>query len=174
MKLVKSNDKILRQQTEPFNFADPQTDPHQLALDMTNTMSKAMGMGLSAPQVGLPYSVCVVGNPTDPDSAMALFNPKIVDYSSETDTIEENNLTFPGLFIKIKRSTNIRVRYTNADGQTQTVKFDGVTARLVQQQVDQLNGCLYTSRANSYHREQAYKQQKKLNEMRKRNAQRAI
>ena len=55
MKLVKSNDKILRQQTEPFNFDDPQMDPHQLALDMTNLMAKSMGMGLSAPQVGLPY-----------------------------------------------------------------------------------------------------------------------
>jgi len=174
MKLVKANDKILRTPTKPFDFSNPPTDPTQLALELTNTMASKMGMGLSAPQVGLPYSVCVVGNPTDPDSAVALFNPKIVNYSDEKETMEENNLTFPGLFIKIKRSKSVRVRYANANGETQTVKFDGVTARLIQQQIDHLDGFLYTSRANAYHKQQALKQQKKLNLQRKKNAQAAI
>lgn len=170
MKLVKYNDPILKQEAEDFDFSNPPSEPMEFSFNLADTMMKLRGFSLCAQQVGLPYAVFVVGNPEDRDSVMAVFNPLIVDYGNETEYAEESSLTFPGLFIKIKRSKQIRVRYTTANGQRTTQTLDGLTARLFQQQYDHLQGCLYTSVATRYHREQAMKQKKKLDKERLLNA----
>ena len=74
--------------------------------------------------------------------------------------LEEICLTYPGLSVKIKRPQHIRVRFTMANGETVTKQFTGMTARIFQQQLDHLNGIIFYSRANLYHREQALKKWK--------------
>jgi peptide deformylase len=96
------------------------------------------------------------------ENIIGCFNPKIVDISSEMVYLEEGCLSYPNLWVKIKRPRRIKVRFTHPDGQTETRQFDGMSARVFQHELDHLDGIVHTKRANSYHLEQAKKLAKKL------------
>ena len=164
--LVKPNDPILKQKCWHFNFDKPPVDPHKLAVDLRDTMVYNRGIGLAASQVGLPYRVFVVGDPGDPNNIKVFFNPKIVDQSEDKVLIEEGCLSYPGLFIKVKRAVNCRVRYADPRGEIDTKAYDGIPARSVLHEYDHLDGILFHSRANSFHREQGKNQKKKLDKIR--------
>lgn len=156
--LVPSNDPILKEEMPRFNFNNPPMDPHELAHILAQTMIKNDGMGLAAPQIGLPYRVFVViGNPI-----ICCFNPKIVDVGEDEQLMEEGCLSYPDLFVKIKRPQVIRIRYTQPDGVTVTNQFQDLTARVMQHELDHLNGICHLSRANSFHLEQAKKKARKV------------
>ena len=168
--LVDQYDPILKTPTQQFDFENPPMDPEQLAKDLQETMISLKGSGLAAPQVGIPFSVCVAGHHSQPDEIITLFNPRIVDYSGDEYYAEEGCLTFPGLFVKVKRHEHIRLRCQLENGVTDTISLDGWAARVVQHEVDHLNGILYQDRATRYHLDQAKKQKVKLDRMRKKNA----
>ena len=156
--LVDKNNDILYQKTERFDFTNPPIDPLELAHILAQTMIVNNGIGLAAPQVGLPHRAFVMMG----KSIFCCFNPIVVDTSSEQIYLEEGCLTFPGLIVKVKRPKMIRARYTEPNGQTVTKKFIGMTARVFQHELDHLNGILFTQRANSYHLEKAKKKKVKV------------
>ena len=139
---------------------------------MAATMIKRKGFGLSCNQVGLQYSMFVFGNPTEPESIVGAFNPKIVDFSSGLEYGEEGCLSYPGLFIKIKRPTEIRARITDWQKNIDTFKLTGLTARVFQHEYDHLQGINFTQRANKIHLDRAKKQKVKLDRLRRKNAKR--
>ena len=155
--LVDCNDPILRLPLEKFDFTNPPTDPLELAVDLAETCLHHNGLAIAANQVGLPYRVFVIRG----DEIITCFNPTIVDQSPETIVLEEGCLSFPGLFVKVKRPKKIKVRYTEPNAETVTQIFDGFTARVFQHELDHLNGIVYTGRANRFHLEQARKRVKK-------------
>ena len=142
-------------------------DKVELFENLKETMIHHKGYVLTAIQTGNPVRAFVLGNPDDSDNIVGCFNPRIVGTSDEVSLEEENSLTSPGLFVKVKRHDWVRVRYTTHKGVTDTIKVGGLTARLFQQAVDHLNGILYTQRANRYHLEQAKKNKVKLDKLRK-------
>ena len=155
--LVKGTDSILREEIVPFTFSE-EIDAWDLAESMVKFMRENNGIGLSANQLGLPYRVFVMeGNP-----AFACFNPRVVDVSSETISLEEGCLSFPNLYIKIKRPRTIKVRFQDPNGDTHTKKLDGISARVFLHEMDHLNGIDYRKRANRYHLEKAQKVKQKL------------
>jgi peptide deformylase len=77
-------------------------------------------------------------------------------------TLEEGCLSYPNLFVKIKRPKSIKVRFTTPDGETSTKTFTGMTARVFLHELDHLDGIAHTSRANRYHLDQAKKLVKKM------------
>ena len=156
--LVDCNDPILKQKTENFDFKNPPINPVELYIDLAETMRENEGLGLAAPQVGLPYRAFVMRA----ENIIGVFNPKIVDISSEMVYLEEGCLSYPNLWVKVKRPKKIKVRYTNPDGQTETRVFDGMSARVFQHEFDHLEGIVHLKRANRYHLEQAKKLAKKL------------
>ena len=160
--LVEPTASILKEPTERFNFDNPQVDPEQLAQQLAETMILHNGVGLAAPQVGLPLSVFVVGNPNDRETIMAMFNPNVVDAMGEDTYLEEGCLTFPGLYIKIKRPQQVRVRFTDMNGETTTTKYTGMTARAIQHEYDHLQGVLFKQKANPIHRDRAMRKYKQL------------
>lgn len=156
--LVNNTDQILYAKTERFDFSNPPIDPSELAHILAQTMIANNGIGLAAPQIGLPYRAFVLtGKPI-----MCCFNPIIVDTSSEQIYLEEGCLSFPNLIVKIKRPKIIRARYTMPNGETVTNKFIGMTARIFQHELDHLNGVVFTQRANSYHLEKARKKKVRI------------
>lgn len=157
MQILTNNIPALRKETVAFDFDNPQCDPLELFKNMRDTMCANKGIGLAAPQVGLYYKMFVIGDPTDSDSCISVFNPTIVSLSDETVTYEEGCLSFPGLYVPIKRPRIIRARFANHKGDINTYNFDGLTARTFQHEYDHLDGILYTSRANTYHLEKAKK-----------------
>lgn len=141
--LLDERDPFLKTPTPIFDFANPPCDPVELANDLFATMEVAGGIGLAAPQCGLPYRVFVLRS----EPKLACFNPAVVFSSPELEEMEEGCLTFPGLGIKISRPRDIRARYTTHSGKTTTSKFTGLTARAFQHETDHLNGILFTDRA---------------------------
>tara|TARA_R110000782_G_scaffold40955_2_gene94354 strand:+ start:448 stop:954 length:507 start_codon:yes stop_codon:yes gene_type:complete len=162
LELVHAHDKILKTPTEPFDFKGDGQDPKKLAEDLANKMIELKGVGLAAPQVGIPLSVFVVGDPSNKESIMAFFNPQIVDTTIDQAYYEEGCLSFPGLYINIKRPTGIRLRFTDMYNETTTTKYSGFTARAIQHEYDHLQGIIFKTKATTYHLEKAKKDQKSL------------
>lgn len=156
LQLVDCKDPILKQPFELFDFSDPPINPLDLVTDLAETMLHNNGIGLSANQCGLPHRVFIMYS----DELIPCFNPRIVDMSTETVVMEEGCLTYPDLFVKIKRARRIKVRYTEPNGQTVTRVFEGMTARVFQHEMDHLDGVNYQQRANKLHLEQARKKKK--------------
>lgn len=165
--LVDSRDPILKQETSKFDFENPPEDPEELSKYMAELMVEKRGVGLAAPQIGLPYSVFVVGDPNNIESVMAFFNPKIVDFSENLVYYQEGCLSYPDLILKIKRPDGVRLRFTDQFGQTTTTKYAGVTARIIQHEYDHLQGSVFIQKANRYHLEQAKKLRNKVQKLRK-------
>ncbi len=159
--LIDCNDPLLKQEMEPFDFSNPPVDPLDLVSDLAETMLANNGVGLSANQCGLPYRVFVMLG----QELIPCFNPRIVDMSQETIILEEGCLSYPDMFVKVKRPRRIKVRYAEPNGNVVTQTFDGMTARVFQHELDHLNGINYQQRANRYHLEQARKKKKPKNNM---------
>jgi peptide deformylase len=109
----------------------------------------------------------VIGNFTDPDSVISVFNPRIVTMGTETVVHEEGCISYPGLFLKIKRPSEFEVRFSGWDGATGTTMFKGYTARVFLHELDHLDGITFQSKASRFHLEQATNQLKKMNRIKK-------
>jgi len=160
--ILKLNNDLLYTECKPFDFNNPPMDPTELFQNLKETMIYHRGVGLAANQVGIPYAVFVMGNPDDPDSVFSVFNPKIVDGSTNDIVLgEEGCLSFPKLFIKVKRLKSIKARFSGHDGQIGTLKMDGWTARIFQHEFDHLFGQTFQTRASKFHLDQAKNKLKK-------------
>lgn len=155
--LVGKDDPILKTPAEEFDFDNPPMDPIVLAHTLAQTMISNDGLGLAAPQIGLPYRVCIINaNPL-----ICMFNPRIVSTGIEQVKLEEGCLTFPGLILSINRPKVIRVRYTLPNRETLTQDYIGMTARIIQHETDHLNGVLFTSHVSKLNLALALKKAKK-------------
>ena len=144
LNIVDSGHPLLYKELEDFDFANPPCDPVELANNLIETMTHHRGLGLSANQCGLPYRVFALWS----EQPLVVFNPRIVDQTSESIQLEEGCLTFPNLFVKIKRPKNIKVRFQDVTGATHTEKFIGMTARGFLHEMDHLDGILFQKRAS--------------------------
>lgn len=157
--LVDCNDPILKTVMEPFDFANPPIDPLELMENLAETMLQYNGIGLAANQCGLPYRAFIMRGA----ELIPVFNPRIVDQDPDTIYLDEGCLSYPNMFVKVKRPRTIKVRYTEPNGQTNTRVFDGITARVFQHELDHLDGINYQQRANRIHLEKARKDAKIFN-----------
>ncbi len=155
--LIEHDSAILEQELPLFDFENPPVDPEELARNLLDTMRHHKGIGLSANQVGLPYRVFVM----EGEPAFACFNPKIVDVSTETVSLVEGCLSYPGVAVPVKRSAHIRVRFTAPNGNTMTRKFTGMTARIFLHEYDHLQGVNFLRKMHPLHKEKALRQLKK-------------
>lgn len=162
MELIDCNDPLIKTKLEPFNFSDPPIDPDELAVQMVEFMRANNGIGLAANQIGYNFRVFAM----DGEPAHVCFNPRIVLPGEELVTLEEGCLTYPGLYVKIKRPKVIKVRFQGPDGEMYTKTFTGMTSRIFQHELDHLDGVVFYQRANRLHRESAmnkWKQWKRRN-----------
>ena len=123
---------------------------------LRETMNHHAAVGLAANQCGLGVRVFVC------QDRYAVFNPEIISSSEDCGTDEEGCLSFPDLWMKIKRPNEITVKYQNIDGDTVTETVRGFLARLFQHEIDHLNGLTIFDRASRYHRDLAVKNREKL------------
>jgi peptide deformylase len=151
--LIDKYDPILKQPAQEFDFSNPPIDPIHLSMSLAETMGKNGGIGLAAPQVGIPYRVFCMGlihlNKQQDQrkmDVMTLFNPVIISQSDVKRKEKEGCLTFPGLFLDVERSTEIVMQFTNHFGNLMQSTFYGIDARCALHEYDHLDGTLYTSR----------------------------
>ncbi len=148
LEILKFPNEGLRVQTEPWDFNNPPTDPQQLEKDLIETMFHNMGIGLAATQVGLPYRVFVMGSRANPETAQAFFNPMVVAHIDETDDLEEGCLSFPGIFVNIKRPKKILARWQDSKGEWQQSEFDGYNCKCFLHELDHLEGVVFQDRVS--------------------------
>ena len=134
--LVHYSSPVISEVAKKFDFDDPPFDPVQFAMDMVETMNAHNALGLSAPQLGVPYRIIAI--PAQPNIVM--FNPYVVDKSSDTMKLEEGCLTYPGLILKMERSRAIKVRYTMPNREVKTEVYTDHAARAILHEVDHLEG----------------------------------
>ena len=158
LQLVIGPNKILSEESQPFDFANPPCDPTELAKAMLRVMHKHQGFGLSACQVGLPLKVFVMaGEPN-----YACFNPKIVAISEEGIDLEEACLSYPGIEAKVTRARHIRARFQMQDGAVTTKQFTGMTARIFQHEYDHLQGMIFFDRLSKLKKDMLLKKYYKI------------
>jgi peptide deformylase len=152
MKYVPEDSEILLTECQEFDFTNPPYDPKELAQALHDTMIKSDGLGLSANQVGIPYKVFVMRTGDEP---FAMFNPRIVDVSEKEISMKEGCLSFPLLYLNVKRPDAVRVRFQNERGETNTERFIGMTARIVLHEFDHMLGKVYTQKATQFETQRA-------------------
>jgi len=117
----------------------------QLIDDMIETMYDAQGVGLAANQVGVPYRICVIGIPEE-EEVRVLINPEIIVAKGERE-LEEGCLSVPGYRGTVKRSTEVRVRAKDRNGNSIRIKAENdLLAQALEHEIDHLNGILYLDR----------------------------
>ncbi len=117
----------------------------QLADDMIETMHENDGIGLAAPQVGISKRMLVT-DVSDIDSnigPMVFINPEIIDSNGEV-TLEEGCLSIPNIRESVTRPEEITLRYQNLDGEEKTEVFTDWLSRVIQHEIDHLEGILFT------------------------------
>lgn len=136
--------ETLVQASSPWNFSED-GDSVQLEQDMIAFMVQHKGIGLAANQVGIAKQVFVMGSNAIPGfpEPFAVFNPKIISRSQETVLEQEGCLSYPGLWLSIKRPKAIQVEYQNSKGDTIEAEIDGLLARCFQHEYDHLNGTCF-------------------------------
>ena len=162
--LVEEASQVLREPPPVFDFNNPPEDPKEIASKMAETMDKFGGLGLSANQCGLPYRMFVMRTMREGDEEATIesyFNPELVRVSQETDMMKEGCLSFPDIYLMIRRSKTIELKYQDASGESHQIMLEGLGARCVQHEMDHLNGIIFLQRASRLKIERALKARKK-------------
>ena len=152
LEFVPETSPLLLQECKYFDFNNPPFDPKELAKSLHDKMVSQDGLGLSANQVGIPYRVFVMRAGKEP---FAIFNPKVVDMSDKEISMKEGCLSYPLLFLSVKRPDAVRIRFQNENGETTTERFIGMTARIALHEFDHMNGKVYTEKASQYETQRA-------------------
>ena len=142
-------DRVLRQPAKRVAKVD--NGLRDLVRKMLQTMYSEDGIGLAAPQVGIHKQLLVVD--ADPENAAApplvLINPKITDYSDELAAGQEGCLSIPGVYLDVVRPAAIEVSFKDETGKPRKLKVDDLVARVIQHEMDHLNGVMFVDRVEN-------------------------
>ena len=131
-------DPVLRQKSKRVKNIDGSLQ--NLIRDMLETMRAASGVGLAAPQIGVPLRVAVIG--IHDEAEIVLINPEIVRKSGER-LVEEGCLSIPGYIGQVKRAESVTVKGRDQNWREIRIKAEELLAQALEHEIDHLNGCLY-------------------------------
>ena len=140
--LVDATHPALHKKLPEFDFDNAPINPTDFASSLVETWRKNNGLGLSANQCGFEHRVFVMGAG---EEYVAYFNPEVISSDGEAH-MEEGCLTFPLLMLRVTRPKTIKVKYQDYKGETHSVIFGGISARVFLHELDHMNGIVYTSR----------------------------
>ena len=141
-KILKFPDQDLRIKAKPVETFDEELKT--LTDDMFETMHSVNGIGLAATQIGVAKQVAVIDISPEKNEPLVIVNPKIqiLDPSKKED-YDEGCLSVPGFFETISRPSDIKLSYQDLDGKKQEIKPEGLLTKVVQHELDHLNGRLF-------------------------------
>ncbi len=137
-------DPVLKRKAKRVRVID--SSIQKLIRDMIETMRSAGGVGLAAPQIGVPLRVIVIGLPEE--EAMAIINPEIVRRKGER-LVNEGCLSVPGYVGEIKRALSVTVKGRDQNGKEIRIKAEELLAEALEHEIDHLNGALYIDHLES-------------------------
>jgi peptide deformylase len=138
-------EEVLRKKTKYVKAFDDKLK--KLVNDMFDMMYESNGIGLAAPQVGILRKLIVVDT-MEPGEKMALVNPKILEMSEEKAVMKEGCLSIPDVEGEVIRSETIKVKANDLDGNDLELDATGLLARVIQHEIDHLNGVLFVDHLN--------------------------
>lgn len=141
VKLLKENDKLLREGATPYDFA-VDGDPTELVKQMTKIMFENNGIGLAAPQVGILKRIFIMGNS---DKLFVCINPTLIS-GGESYRDLEGCLSFPDLWLHVSRYKQIQAHYQDIQGNVVETSLEGLIARVYQHELDHLDGVCFDTR----------------------------
>ena len=141
-KILKFPDQDLRIKAKPVESFDDELKT--LTDDMFETMHSVNGIGLAATQIGVAKQVAVIDISPEKNEPLVIINPKIqiLDPSKKED-YDEGCLSVPGFFETISRPSDIKLSYQDLNGKKQEIKPEGLLTKVVQHELDHLNGRLF-------------------------------
>jgi len=141
-KILKFPDQDLRIKAKPVETFDEELKT--LTDDMFETMHSVDGIGLAATQIGVAKQVAVIDISPEKNEPLVIINPaiQILD-PSKTEDYDEGCLSVPGFFEKISRPSDIKLTYQDLNGKKQEIKPEGLLTKVVQHELDHLNGRLF-------------------------------
>ena len=154
--ILTAGEPVLRQKAKKVTSFGPSLEA--LVEDMLDSMHVVNGLGLAAPQIGVPLRVIVIempaqeddeGNEIEPSQLYVFCNPEIVKAYGEGEEDDEACLSVPGYFGAVKRAPAITVKGQDIKGHRIRTKAEGLLARAFQHEIDHLNGTLYIDRVES-------------------------
>ena len=144
---------VLREKALEADLSKPE-EIKALVQDLKDTLARADGCGLAAPQIGVSQRVVIVDGDVVADTydylkgfRRTLINPVIVEESKEQTTYSEGCLSIPGIYCDITRPKTIKVEYFDEELKPQSEVFDNFAARMIQHELSHLDGDLFTDRA---------------------------
>ena len=141
-KILKFPNQDLRIKAKPVQTFDEELKT--LTDDMFETMHSVNGIGLAATQIGVAKQVAVIDISPEKNEPLVIINPaiQILD-PSKTEDYDEGCLSVPGFFEKISRPSDIKLTYQDLNGKKQEIKPEGLLTKVVQHELDHLNGRLF-------------------------------
>jgi peptide deformylase len=142
------HESLITPSTE-WNFGSD-GDARLLEEQMIDFMQQNNGIGLAANQIGFTKRVFVMGseNIEGFPRPFAVFNPKIIEYSEDTEISQEGCLSYPDLWLGVKRPRSIIVEYQNSSGDTVTAEMTGLISRCFQHEYDHLDGICFVDKVS--------------------------
>ena len=161
-KIIIEPDPILRKKSTTLETVDDST--RKLLDDMLQTMYNAPGIGLAAVQVGILKRIIVidVSKKEEEKKPLFLINPEITYQSKETSIYEEGCLSFPEHFAEIDRPDKLKIEYIDENNQKKILSTDGFTSRIIQHELDHLNGILFVDHLSRLKRDVIIRKMKKF------------
>ena len=161
-KLLYPPDPILKKKCQPL----AQVDDHHRALikEMYEVMYDANGVGLAAPQVGLDMRIFIVDAAAreEEKTPLTMINPKIISIEENLVPYEEGCLSFPEHFAEIERPDKLSIEYIDENNQKQILNTEGFTSRIIQHELDHLNGILFVDHLSRLKRDVIIRKMKKF------------
>jgi peptide deformylase len=166
LKIVQAGDPVLREAARALTLPEiASAETQQLIRDMRETMYDAPGVGLAAPQIGLPLQIAVIEDPESivddvpapelaekerrPVPFHVIINPVITQLGADKAFFYEGCLSLSGFSAVVPRARTIRVEYFDERGEARIVDASGWYARILQHEIDHLHGALYIDRMQS-------------------------
>ena len=168
LKLIPPNDPRVMSAIAPFQ--DDMLEEHgfkdrkELSEAMFFCMEKYHGIGLTANQVGLPFNMFVAGGHPSIENgkAIAMYNPMIISSSVEELMMKEGCLTYPFIFLNIKRPRKCVFKYTDSEGKLQEAHLDGMMSRICQHEYDHILGRNFVEHVSKFKLKRAEEKAKKM------------
>jgi peptide deformylase len=158
-KLIENTNTIL---SIPIEKCSEGLDRNELKENLIETMKSSFGVGLSANQCGIMERAFVMYSDLNKKEIIGCFNPKITGYSERKILMDEGCLTYPGLWVKVRRAEDVTCSYEDENGELNEVQMFGLEARIFQHEYDHMEGTNFTNHVSKLKLDMAKKRLSKV------------
>ena len=144
-KLLEPNNPALRARIESVS---KDCNREKVRQDLIDSMEHYQGVGLSANQIGIMERVFIMYEDVTVRKILTCFNPKILETSKEQILMDEGCLTYPGVWLKVKRPIAVLFEYEDEKGEKHQKEFQGLPSRIFQHEYDHMEGTDFTKRVS--------------------------